>query len=115
MAVLEIIKQDNPILRKKSEPINEINEEIRKNIIDLKDTLNSTEGVGIAAVQVGILKRIIIVKYEEKEYVLINPKITMREGKIVDYEGCLSVQIDNYAYTYRKSRKSIFNRSRSIK
>lgn len=103
MAVLEIIKQDNPILRQKSEQVNEINDEIKQIIIDLKDTLALTDGVGIAAVQVGILKRIIVVKYKEKEYVLINPKIIMQEGKILDYEGCLSVKVDNYEYTMRKS------------
>lgn len=115
MAILKIINQDNPILRQKSEMVNEINNEILQDIINLKDTLNSTEGVGIAAVQVGILKRIIVVNYEQKEYVLINPKITMQEGKIVDYEGCLSVKTDNYECTYRKSRKSVFSRSRSFK
>lgn len=98
MAVLEIINQSNPILRQKSESVNEINDEVRQNIIDLKDTLKTTNGVGIAAPQVGILKRIVYVNFEDKEYILINPKIIMQDGKIKDYEGCLSVYEGEYKH-----------------
>ncbi len=106
MAVLEIVNQDNPILRQKSKTVKEINNEIKQHIIDLKDTLNTTEGVGISAVQVGILKRIVYVKYEEQEYVLINPKIIMQEGKIEDYEGCLSVKEKDYSFLYGKVKRA---------
>lgn len=108
MAVLEILKQDNPILRKKSESVNEVNDEIKQIICNLKETLSSCDGVGISAVQVGILKRIIVVSYKEKEYILINPKITMQEGEITEYEGCLSIKEKDYNYIMRKSYKVIF-------
>ena len=106
MAVLEILNQSNEILRKKSEYVNEINKEIKQNIIDLKDTLKSTEGVGIAAPQIGILKRIIYVNFQGKEYTLINPKIIMQEGKIKDYEGCLSVKEEEYKYISAKVERA---------
>lgn len=106
MAVLEIVNQDNPILRQKSKPVKEINNEIKQHIIDLKDTLDTTEGVGISAVQVGILKRIVYVKYKEQEYVLINPKIIMQEGKIEDYEGCLSVKEKDYSFLCGKVERA---------
>jgi len=106
MAVLEIINQNNPMLRQKSEQVNEINDEIKQIIIDLKDTLNATTGVGIAAPQVGILKRIIYVKYQDKEYVLINPKIIMKNGKIKDHEGCLSVIEEGYKVILSKVERA---------
>lgn len=108
MAVLQIINQDNINIRKKSEIVENINNEIIQIIEDLKDTLNMTEGVGIAAPQVGILKRIIYVKYEEKEYILINPKIVKQEGKIEDYEGCLSVQQEECFCIYGKVKRAFF-------
>ena len=61
MAVLEIINQENPILRQKSEIVEKINDEIKQIIVNLKDTLATTDGVGIAAPQVGILKRVAII------------------------------------------------------
>ncbi len=106
MAVLEIINQYNKILRQKSDKVNEINDEIRQIITDLKDTLATTDGVGIAAPQIGILKRIIYVNFKDKEYVLINPKIAMQEGKIKDYEGCLSVQEGEYKYISAKVERA---------
>ena len=106
MAVLEIINQDNPLLREKSEKVKEINEETKQMIQDLKDTLATTDGVGIAAPQVGILKRMIYIHFEEKEYVFINPKIIMQEGKIEDYEGCLSVYEEEYKFISAKVERA---------
>lgn len=106
MSVLEIINQNHSKIRQKSEPIRQINEEVKQIIQDLKDTLTSTEGVGIAAPQVGILKRIIYVHFEGKEYVLLNPTIIMQEGSIEDYEGCLSVKEEGYAFLYGKVERA---------
>lgn len=67
-------------------------EESKSLIQDLKDTLhNSREGVGISAVQIGQLKRICVIHYNNKDIVMINPKITRRRGEIISHEGCLSV------------------------
>ena len=66
-------------------------QEIKDLIQDLKDTLlNTKSGCGISAVQIGVLKRICIIKYNNKLYTLINPKITRRRGETIFREGCLS-------------------------
>lgn len=106
MAVKEIIEQDNVLIRTKSKEIEKIDKEIEQIIQDLKDTLSSTEAVGIAAIQIGIPKKIIYVK-EEKEYLVINPKITKTIGKAIDYEGCISVQEENYHYVCAKVERNL--------
>ncbi|MBR5250603.1 MAG: peptide deformylase, partial [Clostridia bacterium] len=60
-------------------------------IDDMKDTLNLVDGLGLAAPQIGILKRVAIVRYEDKEYEVVNPTILKTEGSSIDDEGCLSV------------------------
>ena len=57
----------------------------------MKDTLNLVDGLGLAAPQIGILKRVAIVRYEDKEYEVVNPTILKTEGTSIDDEGCLSV------------------------
>lgn len=92
MAVKEILTFENESLHKKCERVNEINDEIKEIVRDLKDTLFDGDGVGLAAPQIGILKRIAIVDLREGNgpIVLINPKMISFAGKEVDIEGCLS-------------------------
>lgn len=92
MAVKEIIKSTNKLLREKSEEVKEINEEIKNLIIDMEDTLEKSGGVGIAAIQIGVAKRVVLIKVNNKRYVVINPKIINSIGEQEDYEGCLSVK-----------------------
>lgn len=86
-------KDNKDTLTQISEPVKEITEEIKTWIQDLKDTLNAhPEGaVGISAVQIGFLKRICVIKYNNQIYTLINPVITKTRGEIDFVEGCLSV------------------------
>lgn len=89
-----IYPQDKDILLQKSEEVKNI-EEVKELIQDMKDTLNSEEsGAGISAVQIGVLKRVCVIKYDNKEYVLINPVITWKRsganGIKPFKEGCLS-------------------------
>lgn len=87
--ILEYPK-DKDILTKKSEEA--IPEESKEIIQDLKDTLHaSKEGVGISAIQIGVPKRICVIRYNNEDLVLINPRITRRRGEIISHEGCLSV------------------------
>ena len=90
-----IVRQTgDEILRKKSKEVTELTERLKELISDMKDTMNKLEGVGLAAVQVGILKRIIICKPEEDKepIVLINPVIIKKSEEVEeDLEGCLSV------------------------
>ena len=92
---LRIVRQTgDEILRKKSKQVSELNDRLKELIIDMKETMKYHQGCGLAAVQVGVLKRIIICSPndEEEPAVLINPEI-INESKeqVEDKEGCLSV------------------------
>ena len=92
MALREIRILGDNILRKKSREVKEIDEKVLELIEDMKETMIKYDGVGIAAPQVGVLKRIVIVMKGSKIVTLINPVITSREGEEIDVEGCLSVK-----------------------
>ncbi len=91
MACRNIVQVGNDVLRKKSLPIEEINDEIITLLDDMKDTLIKANGAGLAAVQVGVLKRIFIVSVEEDYFEFINPVMVKQAGSQVDREGCLSI------------------------
>ncbi|MBR5323114.1 MAG: peptide deformylase [Clostridia bacterium] len=92
MAKLNIVKVGDEILRKKSRPVTEITPRILQLLDDMKDTLHSANGCGLAAVQVGVLRRIVLVETEPGElFEMINPEIISVEGEQEDLEGCLSV------------------------
>jgi peptide deformylase len=91
--ILAIRYYGEPVLRKKSEPVSEITEEIRKIARDLLESLYAEKGLGLAAPQVGISKRLIAIDAGENRgngFVLINPVIVENEGKSTMEEGCLS-------------------------
>jgi peptide deformylase len=89
--VFEIIKYPNPILRKKCEKVESLTPEVKKIIEDMIETMRKNCGVGLAAPQVGILKRIIVVETSEGPRGFVNPKI-VKESKEKEAmeEGCLS-------------------------
>lgn len=92
MAKLNIVKEGDPILRKTSREITVIDERIKQLAADMLETLHAANGCGLAAVQVGKLRRLVIVEVEEnKPIFMINPKIIKREGNQQDTEGCLSI------------------------
>lgn len=96
MAILNIVTEEDDILRKKSKPVTEITPRVITLLDDMKDTLIKTGGVGLAAVQVGVLKRIYIIDIgveEGKNEILefINPEIIKTKGHQEEAEGCLSV------------------------
>lgn len=92
MAVREIVKVGNDVLIRKSRRITEINDEAVELIQDLKDTLYAGDGVGLAAPQIGVLKRAFIIDLRDGSdpLILLNPKIIRKIGKHEDMEGCLS-------------------------
>ena len=92
MALRNILQIGDPVLRKKSFAVTDFGEKTAELLDDLKDTLKSAGGVGLAAPQVGVLRRIFIVDYEDKLYECVNPVITERKGSCEDTEGCLSVR-----------------------
>lgn len=92
MAKLNIIKGSDPTLRKTSRPVSEITPRILTLLDDMTDTMRAADGCGLAAVQVGILRRIVVVEAEIGQlYELINPKIISSEGTQNAVEGCLSI------------------------
>ncbi len=91
MAIRNIVKTGDPILRKKSKPVEKFDNRLIQLLDDMKQTLEKVEGLGLAAVQVGVLKRVFIVIYDDVLYEVINPKILHSEGEVEDNEGCLSV------------------------
>lgn len=91
MAIRNIRKDSDEILRKKSRVVEEINDRIRVLVQDMIETMYHAEGVGLAAPQVGILKRIAVVDVGEGVYVFINPEILQESGSCIDVEGCLSL------------------------
>ena len=96
MAIRNIRELGEPCLRKVCKPVKEMNSRTKILIEDMFDTMYEANGVGLAAPQVGILKRIVVVDCGDEEgnsvpYVFINPEIIDRDGIQAGYEGCLSV------------------------
>ena len=91
MALRSIRTTGDPVLRKKSREITEINERIKDLAKDMIDTMNNAEGVGLAGPQVGILRRIVVIDIGEGPIVMINPVILESIGSQIGPEGCLSI------------------------
>ena len=97
MPIKKIITIPDPILRKISEPVKLIDKEIKKLSEDMLETMYEAPGIGLAAVQVGILKRVIVIDLSKKDekknpLCIINPKLTFKSDDLVSYEeGCLSI------------------------
>lgn len=91
MALLTIRRYGDPILRRKAQPVPAVTPEIRELISDMVETMYHSVGIGLAAPQVGISLRLIIVDNEQGNGPLMNPVITARGGSVLGEEGCLSL------------------------
>jgi peptide deformylase len=96
MTVRKIITEPDPILRKKCEALQEVDDSLRRLIKDMIETMYKAPGIGLAAIQLGILKRLVVIDLskgeEKKPLILVNPEITFRSKKTSIYEeGCLSL------------------------
>lgn len=92
MAILRIRTDEDPILRKKSREIETFDDNLKQLIDDMYETMYQAEGVGLAAVQIGKLKRMLVIDdYEGSKLVMINPKRVEESGDVEALEGCLSV------------------------
>ena len=94
MAIRNIRVDDDPILRKKSREVTEFNDRLFELLDDMKDTLYKSGGVGLAAPQVGVLRRVVVMDVSEdrSDYIeLINPEIYEEDGSQTGNEGCLSL------------------------
>jgi len=95
VAVREIVIYGDPVLREVSKPVKEVDREVKDLVSDMIDTLNKAKGLGLAAVQIGVTKRVFIVDLSavditESLRIFINPEIIATEGEIDYEEGCLS-------------------------
>lgn len=107
MAILNIIKEGEPTLRKKCREVTEITPRIITLLDDMRETLRDANGCGLAAPQVGVLRRVVIVDTEETGTVeLINPEIIKKEGKQEELEGCLSIP-GKWGYTSRPMKVTV--------
>lgn len=91
MAKLKILVAGDPLLRQRSEEVKRIDKKLHRLLKDMADTMYAADGVGLAAPQIGQLKRMVVIDVGEGLMELINPVITKKEGSVVGGEGCLSV------------------------
>lgn len=115
MAILEIVKDPAEVLHKKAKPVIKVNASIKKLLDDMAETMYTAPGVGLAAPQVGIAKRVIVIDPRDEEtalFQLVNPEIIHQEGWVKGTEGCLS--IPGYVadvYRYEKVRVVALDRN----
>lgn len=91
MAVYKILEIGAEVLREKAKAVKEVNPSIIKLLDNMIDTMHDADGVGLAAPQIGVPKRVVVVKVGEVLVELINPVISEKEGEQTDEEGCLSI------------------------
>lgn len=103
MAIRQLRYLGDPILRKVSREVTEINERIKTLLEDMVETMYEYDGVGLAAPQVGVLRRVIVIDVGEGPIKMINPEIIEEEGGSIDIEGCLS--IPNRSGTVKRPEK----------
>lgn len=108
MAIREIRDLNDEILRKKSKEVEKVDDKVRELLDDMVETLKKHEGIGLAAVQVGVLKRIIVIQLPEDEQIfrLVNPKIVKSVGAQTAEEGCLSIP-NRYAQVERPAELTL--------
>ena len=117
MAKLKIVIAGAPVLREVAQPVERIDKKLQRLLRDMAETMYAADGVGLAAPQVGVSKRVVVIDVGEGLYELINPEIVKREGKVLGSEGCLSVpdyegeveraEIVHCEYYDRKGRKML--------
>ncbi len=114
MAIRNIVKLGDPILRKKSREVTKFDDRLFILLDDMKETMYKADGVGLAAVQVGVLKRVVVMDCGDGYLELINPVITLQEGRQIEAEGCLSLP-GEYGNTIRPAKVQVKAQNREGK
>ena len=104
--ILPIIFEPDPILRQQSQPVKKVTKRIKTLMDNMLETMYEADGVGLAAPQVGINERMIVIDVGKGPILLINPEITVKTGQERDVEGCLSIPGKN-AYITRASKVEV--------
>jgi peptide deformylase len=94
--IYPIVKFPDPILQRRTTPVTEFDADLRKLVVDMFESMYAAQGIGLAAPQIGIPKRLTVIdlsnnKEPKDKIVLVNPEITLQEGKQLEEEGCLSL------------------------
>ena len=92
MAIRNVVQEGDEVLRKKCFEVTAFDEKLAQLLDDMRDTVRKEDGAGLAAPQVGVLRRVVVVDVSEGFYELINPVIVEQKGEQTGWEGCLSVR-----------------------
>ncbi|HTS87944.1 MAG TPA: peptide deformylase [Gemmatimonadales bacterium] len=103
MSVRDLHLLGSPVLREASQPVAAVDDELRRFIADLFETMHAARGVGLAANQVGVARRVAVVEADGEKLVLVNPRIVEASGRDTAEEGCLSIP-DLYGDVTRPDR-----------
>lgn len=103
MSLLNLHLLGSPVLRQHSQPVGAVDDEVRRLITDMLETMDAAKGIGLAANQVGVARRVAVVDVDEDRFVMVNPHIVETEGRASAEEGCLSIP-DIYADVTRPDR-----------
>lgn len=114
MALRNIVKLGDPILNKTSRKVEKFDEKLVTLIDDMLETMYHANGVGLAAVQVGMLKRVVVIDIGDGPMELVNPEITLKEGEQRESEGCLSLP-GKYGVTVRPMKVQVKAQDRNGK
>lgn len=114
MALRNVVEVGDPVLTKKCRVVDNFDEKLSVIIDDMLDTMYAKDGVGLAAPQIGLLKRIVVIDIGEGPIELVNPEITMKEGEQREMEGCLSLP-GKYGQTIRPKKVQVKAQDRNGK
>lgn len=116
MAIRNIVKEGDPILTKVCRPVEKFDDRLAQLIDDMAETLKKSGGVGLAAPQVGMLRRVVVIDVGEGLIELVNPRIKSKSGRQYTVEGCLSCP-DDWGYTTRPKVVTVeaYNRNGELK
>lgn len=114
MALRNIVKMGDPVLTKKCRAVDKFDDKLATIIDDMLETMYDANGVGLAAPQVGLLKRIVVIDIGEGPMELVNPEITLKEGEQREQEGCLSLP-GKYGTTVRPAKVQVKAQDRNGK
>lgn len=91
MAILPVRRFGDPVLREKSQQVKEVDEQLKELIKTMEETMHEASGVGLAATQIGVLRKVFVFDVGDGAKAIINPQIVSREGTVEEEEGCISV------------------------
>ncbi|MCI8497555.1 MAG: peptide deformylase, partial [Clostridiales bacterium] len=106
MAIREIINEKEDVMKKTSRPVDKFDSRLAILLDDMVETMHQADGVGLAAVQVGVLRRVVVIDVGEGVLELINPEIIEQSGEQEDIEGCLSCP-GKYGITKRPMKVTV--------